>query len=43
MQVLPPRVSVNEAFGEIQKAVKKAKLSAQRQPKTVKKELNDEL
>ena len=39
-QVYPPRISVNEAFDEIQKLVKKAKLAAKR---IVKKELKDEL
>ena len=42
--VYPPRVSVNEAFDDIIKLVKKARLVSRQKPKTVKKDLSkDEL
>ena len=43
VQVYPPRVSVNEAFDDILRLVKKARLASQQKPKTVKKDLKDEL
>ena len=41
--VFPSRVSVNDAFDEIMKLVKKARLASKKKPKTVKKDLKDEL
>merc|ERR1712062_427859 len=43
VQVYPPRVSVNEAFDDILRLVKKARLASQQKPKIVKKDLKDEL
>merc|ERR1712001_747947 len=43
VQVYPPRVSVNEAFDDILRLVKKARLASQQNPKIVKKDLKDEL
>ena len=43
VQVYPPRISVNEAFDDIIKLVKKARLVSKQKPKTVKKDLKDEL
>jgi len=41
--VFPSRVSVNDAFDEIIKLVKKSRLASKKKPKTVKKDLKDEL
>ena len=43
LNVYPPRVSVEHAFDEIHKAVKKARRASKQKPKTVKKELHNEL
>lgn len=43
VQVYPPRISVNEAFDDIIKLVKKARLVSKQKPKTVKRDLKDEL
>ena len=43
VQVYPPRISVNEAFDDIIKLVKKARLVSKQKTKTVKKDLKDEL
>ena len=43
LNVYPPRVSVDHAFDEVHKAVKKARRASKQKPKTVKKELHNEL
>ena len=41
--VYPSRVSVNDAFNDIQKAVKAAQKASKEKPKVVKKDLKEEL
>ena len=43
LNVYPPRVSVDHAFDEVHKAVNKARRASKQKPKTVKKELHNEL
>ena len=43
LNVYPPRVSVDHAFDEVHKAVKKARRASKQKPKTVKKDLHNEL
>lgn len=43
VQVYPSRISVNEAFDDIHKLVKKARLVSKRKPTVVKKDLKEEL